>query len=136
MMTNTNKRDGNNFESFFCTLLFSNGFWAHNLAQNQTGQPADVLAARNGKSYLIDCKVCGKNGFSFSRIEENQDSSMTLWHNSGNGTGWFALKLPDESIYLLPHLALLGYEKIKSGLSIKEIQMYGQPFEKWVEKCK
>lgn len=135
-MKNTNKRNGNSFEEDFCDLLFSNGFWAHNLTQNQTGQPADVIAARNGKSYLIDCKVCGERGFPFSRIEENQDSSMTLWRECGNGTGWFALKLSDESIYLIPHIALLGYEKIKSGLSVKEIQMYGQPFEKWVEKCK
>ena len=133
---NTNKKGGNNFESFFCSLLFSNGFWAHNLAQNQTGQPADVLAARNGKAYLIDCKVCGKNGFAFHRIEENQDSSMTIWKERGNGTGWFAFRLPDDTIWLMPHLALLGYEKIKSSLSIKEIQLYGQPFEKWVEKCK
>jgi len=133
---NTNKKDGNNFESFFCSLLFSNGFWAHNLAQNQTGQPADVLAARNGKAYLIDCKVCGKNGFAFYRIEENQDTSMTMWKERGNGTGWFAFKLPDESIWLIPHIALMGYEKVKSSLSVKEIQLYGQLFEKWVEKCK
>lgn len=135
-MKNTNKRDGNNFEEFFCNLLFSNGFWAHDLAQNQTGQPADVIAARNGKAYLIDCKVCGKNGFPFSHMEANQDSSMELWRNCGNGVGWFAFKLDDNSVWLIPHIALLGYEKVKSGLSVSEIRLYGQPFEEWVSKCK
>lgn len=129
----SNRANGNTFEQEFCEKLFQNGFWVHNLKQDNAGQPADIIAVKKGKAFLIDCKVCSNNSFSFSRIEENQDSSMTLWNGCGNGTGWFALKLPDESIYLLPHLALLGYEKVKSGLSIKEIQMYGQPFDKWVE---
>ena len=53
-----NKKLGNDFESRFCEILYSEGFWVHNLAQNSAGQPADVIAARNGKTYLIDCKVC------------------------------------------------------------------------------
>ena len=57
----TNKKLGNTFEAELCEILFEEGFWAHNLAQNQAGQPADVLAARNGRTYLIDCKVCSEN---------------------------------------------------------------------------
>ena len=40
----TNKKLGNSFESTFCEILFQQGFWCHNLAQNQAGQPADVIA--------------------------------------------------------------------------------------------
>ena len=64
----TNKKAGNLFEQEFCEILFENGFWVHNLAQNASGQPADVIAVKKGRALLIDCKVCDTNGFSFSRI--------------------------------------------------------------------
>ena len=54
----SNKKLGNSFESELCEILSMYGFWCHNLAQNSAGQPADVIAVRNGKAYLIDCKVC------------------------------------------------------------------------------
>lgn len=44
MSTNSNKKNGNYFEEEFCELLALHGFWAHNMAQNQGGQPADVIA--------------------------------------------------------------------------------------------
>ena len=57
-MKHSNKQAGNAFERSFCEMLFSKGFWVHNFAQNRDGQPADVIAVRNGIAYLIDCKVC------------------------------------------------------------------------------
>lgn len=51
-MTISNKSIGNNFETEFCELLAKNGFWAHNLAQNQTGQPADIIAVKNGMAVI------------------------------------------------------------------------------------
>ena len=39
MSTNNNKKNGNHFEEEFCELLALHGFWAHNMAQNQVGQP-------------------------------------------------------------------------------------------------
>ena len=62
-MTNSNRRDGVRFEKELCELLSGFGFWAHDLAQNSQGQPFDVIAARNGCTYPIDCKVCSKNIF-------------------------------------------------------------------------
>lgn len=44
MSTNSNKKNGNPFEEGFCGLIALHGFWAHNMAQNQVGQPADVIA--------------------------------------------------------------------------------------------
>ena len=54
----TNRKLGNSFEQALCELLFEKGFWVHNLAQNQAGQPADIIAVINSKPYLIDAKVC------------------------------------------------------------------------------
>ena len=80
----SNKKIGNDFEAELCEMLSLYGFWCHNLAVKSEGQPADVIAARNGKAYLIDCKVCSTNkGFALSRMEENQELAMTLWKECG-----------------------------------------------------
>lgn len=129
----TNKKIGNDFESDFCEILFDKGFWAHNLAQNQAGQPADVIAARNGKTYLIDCKVCSVRGFALSRMEENQDLSMELWKATGNGEGWFAV-LIGEQIVMIPHLTVKALRATQSYMNELELREYGTPLEKWLKK--
>lgn len=127
----SNKQMGNGFEAEFCEILFNYGFWAHNLAQNQAGQPADVLAVRNEKAYLIDCKVCSGNSFPLSRIEENQELSMSLWKSCGNGEGWFAL-LMDEKVYMIPRSIMEILQHSKSALNSTEIVKHGELLEKWV----
>ena len=129
----TNKKIGNDFESDFCEILFKNGFWTHNLAQNASGQPADVIAARNGKTYLIDCKVCSNQGFALSRIEENQDLSMELWKDTGNGDGWFALKV-EEEIVMIPHFSIKALMREKSVLNLTDIREYGVKLERWIKE--
>lgn len=129
----TNKKIGNDFESDFCEILFRNGFWTHNLAQNASGQPADVIAARNGKTYLIDCKVCSNQGFALSRIEENQDLSMELWKDTGNGDGWFALKV-EEEIVMIPHFSIKALMREKSVLNLTDIREYGVKLERWIKE--
>ena len=101
-MSNTNRKDGTSFERQLCLSLAGYGFWAHNLAQNSQGQPFDVIASRNGKTHPIDCKACAKDIFKMERIEENQSSAMVLWRETGNGEGWFALKMSNAAVYFIP----------------------------------
>ena len=129
----TNKKIGNDFESRFCEILYREGFWVHNLAQNASGQPADVIAARNGKTYLVDCKVCSNRGFALSRMEENQDLSMELWKACGNGEGWFAV-LIGEQIAMIPHFTVKALRNQQSYMNEMEIREYGTPLEKWLKK--
>lgn len=132
----TNKKLGNDFETEFCNLLYEQGFWVHNMAQNQAGQPADVIAVRNGKAFLIDCKVCSNMRFPLSRVEENQHYAMELWKECGNGEGWFALKLND-TVYMIPHFTMRAYlNSQQASISAAEIWECGKPFEEWVRKCK
>lgn len=130
-----NKKLGNDFESQFCKILFEEGFWCHNFAQNQAGQPADVMAVRNGKSFLIDCKVCTDDTFSFSRIESNQHTAMTLWKQSGNGYGWFALQLRSKDIYMIDHDLMIALSLNQSSIGEDLIAHYGLPLERWLKKC-
>lgn len=131
----TNRKLGNDFEAEFCEILFNSGYWVHNLAQNQAGQPADVLAVRNKVAYLIDCKVCSGKGFPLSRVEENQDTAMGLWNDCGNGEGWFAIKLANQ-IYMIPHFVIRAFMNEKSTMSPQDIFECGKPLEKWMAKCK
>ncbi len=132
----SNKTLGNGFEQELCEKLSEYGFWATNLAMNKAGQPADILAVRNKIAYLIDAKVCSSKGFALSRVEENQELSMDLWNSCGNGQGWFALKVPTDEIYMLPHICVKALAQVQSMLSFEQIQELGKPLEKWVARCK
>lgn len=134
-MTNDNRRVGTGFEKQLCMSLSGYGFWAHNLAQNSQGQPFDIIAARNGKSYPIDCKDCAKDIFKMERIEENQSSAMFLWRETGNGEGWFALRMTNGAVYFLPFSKLESLSLLKTVLSASEIRQFGVPLRKWVEQC-
>ena len=132
----SNRAVGQAFEKELCELLYAYGFWSHNLKQDNSGQPADVIAARNKVAYLIDCKDCSAKGFDLRRVEENQITAMQLWDECGNGQGWFAIKVPIGDIYMLPLFVVMAYRAKQSSLSFAEIHELGKPFDKWVMKCK
>lgn len=134
MKRKCNKEIGNSFETDFCALMFSNGFWAHNFACNHSGQPADIISCKNGKAILVDCKDCKSNNFKTSRIETNQISSMSLWEQCGNGQGWFALRFNDGSIHMASLEDLLKYPtRLKGEFSTDEILKISVPFEDWIK---
>lgn len=130
----SNKKLGNDFERVFCEKLAEHGFWVHNMAQKRDGQPADVIAVRNRKAYLIDCKVCSNWSFDLSRVESNQSSSMDLWDSCGNGCGYFALLLPDEKIYMMPFPMIRSYTKVGfKSMDQFKIQVYSIELEDWCD---
>ena len=131
----SNRAVGNAFEQELCNLLFDNGFWAHNLKQDNSGQPADVIAVRNKVAYLIDCKDCSAKGFDLRRVEENQINAMSLWFDCRNGQGWFALKI-HESIYMMSYGSMMAYKLNQSSMSFEEIFAVAKPFGEWVKECK
>lgn len=130
-----NKKIGSCFEQELCEKLSEYGFWVHSMRQDNSGQPADIMAVKNKIAYLIDAKVCSNDSFPFSRVEENQDLAMELWKECGNGIGWFAFKLHSQ-IYMISHYTIIAYRNQQSSLSAKEIFELGIPIEKWVKKCK
>ena len=132
---NVNRKVGTAFEKDLCISLAGYGFWCHNMAQNAQGQPFDVIAARNGRAYPIDCKDCEKDVFRLSRIEENQASAMALWRLTGNEESWFALRLTDSSVWMLAFSRLEMLGLTKTVLSKSEIKKNGIPLREWVERC-
>ena len=127
-----NKTIGSSFELALCDTLSQHGFWCHPLNANRAGQPADIIAVKNGKAYLIDAKVCTNSTFPLSRMEENQRLAMELWRDLGNGEGWFALKLGEE-VYMFSYRLLEECERFHKSLSDKHIVELGIPLAEWVK---
>jgi len=129
----SNKKAGSDFEREFAELLAGKGFWVHVFQDNKNGQPCDVVAARNGITYLFDCKNCEKDYFLLSRMEENQYNAMHLFELTGNEKGKFALRFSNQTIYLI------DYDLIKhlQGKGIKQIdepvcKRYGSNIDIWL----
>lgn len=131
---NTNRKTGNAFEKRLCIVLSENGWWAHNLAQNAAGQPFDVLAAKNGESYPIDCKVCENDLFKLSRVEENQYYAMTCWEETGNEYGWFALELSNGEVRMISFPLLKRLSALHSVLGLKDIMKHTISLDEWMER--
>ena len=97
-MMKSNKKTGTDFEQEVCRILALRGYWVHNFANRKNGQPADIIAIKDGVACLIDAKVCSSGTFKTSRIEENQILSMKRWFACGNRAVMFWLQLPDKTI--------------------------------------
>ncbi len=131
----SNKKAGTDFEREFAGLLSEEGFWVHLFQDNKNGQPCDVVASRNGITYLFDCKDCKKDYFLLSRMEENQYNAMKLFEETGNEKGKFALRFSNKSVYLIDydlirHLQSKGIKQIDEALC----ENYGRNFDTWSEK--
>ena len=131
----SNKSDGNAFERELCKLLAENGYWAHNMIASAAGQPADIIAVKEQMAYLIDCKVCANDVFEFSRIESNQHTAMSFWESKGNGTGWFALKFADGSVWMYPYVYIKALHYGKKHIDKESVRKDGFTFEGWVSEC-
>lgn len=126
-----NKQAGTNFERKFCEQLARDNFWAHFMGGSKNGQPADIIAVRNEKAYLIDAKGCQNDRFVLSRIENNQDMAMRYWEMCGNNQGLFALNT-SRGVYMLPYgvVQVLELAGVKS-LDMLDIKKYCKPYAEW-----
>lgn len=91
---NNNKVLGNNFEKEYANLLSKNGYWVTFLTPHQhTGsQPCDLIAIKNNKAILIDCKTCNTHFFPTGRIEENQRQAYKKYSKCKNTHFILAIK--------------------------------------------
>ncbi len=128
-----NKILGNKFENDFAELLFAHGWWVHLLKQGCAGQPADVIAVKNGRAFLIDCKECSTGRFPLSRMEDNQICAMDLWVSRGNEEPYYALRYLDE-IIMVEDKRLKNLQYTKKSLNWKTVKNIGIPIERWLNE--
>ena len=117
-----NKKLGTEFEKEVCELLAKRGYWAHFITPDARGaQPFDIIAAKDGRSVVIDCKTCVAKSFNISRLEENQIMAFELWLRCGNSMPYVFVK-HDELIYTIPYdfLKLRGSVKLEHVYRFEE----------------
>ncbi|MCI8486111.1 MAG: hypothetical protein HFJ20_03265 [Clostridia bacterium] len=95
-----NKTLGNNFEKEYAKILSNKGYWVTFLTpkQNVGSQPCDLIAIKDDKPILIDCKTCNTHLFPIKRIEENQKQAFKRYSKCGNTRFILAIKY-DNKIY-------------------------------------
>lgn len=127
-----NKKLGNDFEQELCEILADAGYWVHNFANRKNGQPADIIAVKDGGAYLIDAKVCSYEVFPFRRIEDNQHLAMDMWIECNNIEPYFALKCRNE-IYMVGYRTIKDLQKKgKKQLNLEYMNKYGTRLATWL----
>ena len=96
----SNKKIGDDFEKEYARILKNKGYWVTFLTPKRHigSQPCDLIAIKNDKAILIDCKTCKTHLFPISRIEENQRQAFKRYLKCGNTTFILAIKY-DNKIY-------------------------------------
>ena len=135
MQKTDNRTNGGRFEQELAEILFKHGFWAHVMQQNKSGQPSDIIAVKGKYHTLIDCKVISDHdGFPLSRVEENQRLAMKRFMERGGECGWFALKLPDDTVWMVS-ITTIGFMEKQGVKSIPEKLIRGKLWsvEEWLK---
>ena len=90
----SNKKLGNDFEKEFADILSSMGYWVLMVTPKSyiNSQPCDLIAIKNNKPILIDCKTCKTHLFPINRIEENQIQASKKYFDCGNAEYYIADK--------------------------------------------
>jgi len=133
-MKTDNRSSGTSFERELGAILHEHGFWVHLLQQNKSGQPADIIAVKGKFHTLIDCKVISDDrGFPMKRVEENQRMAMKMFTRKANEICWFAMKLPDGSIWMVSMTRILTAEHNGSKRISEEKIREQWTLNKWLE---
>lgn len=74
------------------------GYWVTFLTPKTHigSQPCDLIAIKNNKVLLIDCKTCKTHLFPISRIEENQRQAFKKYTECGNTNFILAIKYNND----------------------------------------
>ncbi len=117
-----NKKLGTAFEREAVKRLSEKGYWVHFITPSSNGsQPFDIIASKDDKPFVADCKTSATKYFNFSRLEENQVMAFDLWLARGNN-GAFVLIKYAGGIYKIPYRMLKGLKKINLE-SCREFKM-------------
>lgn len=129
MARQSNRLIGNQLEREVAAKLSAHGYWVHLLTQSTVGQPADMIAVKNRRAYLIDAKQCRGHTFEARRIEDNQYMAMHSFQERGNGVGWFAIHFSSGPIYMVP----LSTFTDRAHVSAQWCAEHAITIDEWVE---
>ena len=106
-------------------MLSDKGFWAYETINKPSGQPVDIIAAKNNVIYIIECKVTKANRFPLSRVEDNQIMAIEKFTRCGNMQSWFAFyfrKHPDDILFVRAETILDLVERKTKSVTYDELK--------------
>jgi len=125
----SNIKDGNDFEHVIMLRLTDKGYWSHNFANKSNGQPMDIIAIKDDKKFLLDCKVCSGDYFKLSRIEDNQEHASLAFEKKAKGKTFFVIKMRGE-IFVINNDDIIYQKNVmnKKSFNFSELKMVGRDF--------
>jgi Holliday junction resolvase len=107
-----NKQLGDKFEQEMVEWFATAGYWVHFLTPDKRGaQPFDIIAVRNGRAVVGDCKTSSRKTFSIDRLEDNQRLAFERWIACGNEVPYVFIKYRDV-VWFVPYTYLLHTGKV------------------------
>lgn len=107
-----NKKKGTAFEKTMQEIYSQNGWWVHFISPDSRGmQPFDVIAVKNNKIHVFDCKTCQSDIFSIDRLEDNQILAFEKWIKCGNSDPFIAVE-HDSKVYFIDYKRLKKEKRI------------------------
>lgn len=91
IMYHNNKELGNDFENKLEKILSNYSYWVYHTPNKNSGQPCDLILAKDNYIILLDSKHCDKEYFEFKHIQENQILCFELNKRKGNINTGFAI---------------------------------------------
>lgn len=108
-MYHNNKELGNDFENELENILGNYSYWVYHTPNKNSGQPCDLILAKNNYIILLDSKHCDKDYFEFKHIQENQLLCFELNKRKGNTNTGFAIYFKPKNQWFV-----MSYDKYTS----------------------
>lgn len=122
---------GNEAELKIGEFFRSKGYWAHIFGKKITGQPVDIIAARENDVWLVDAKHLRKQetSFDFERIEANQRDTLgyAKYFAKIKNLGFciYSEKFPKTIFYLSYDKLIELEEKGRKSVKFEEMEDLG-----------
>ena len=125
-----NKRLGTEFEREVCDILNRDGWWVHFISPDARGaQPFDIIACRDARCIVADCKTSKDHIFRINRLEWNQILAFDKWIECGNKCPILIVKFGDCIKFVsYNELKIYGKVDLKSAFEFS-----GALLRWWVE---
>lgn len=132
----SNKKLGTEFENQMCEFYALMGYWVHFIVPDARGaQPFDIIAVRDNKPIVFDCKTSATHRFSINRLEENQIMAFSKWIKCGNSIPYVAV-LYDDKVYMISYIVLDEKKVIDLRKEVPFIDGFNDNLERLKEEKK
>jgi len=111
----SNQRLGRKTENEFAEYMHGKGYWVYLLPLTHTGQPFDVIIAKNENTWFLDIKhVKDKDYILHSRFEANQVNTFNMLSRRGIVKIGFVVKFSKYEGWFLLLFNSIDFAKTKT----------------------